>query len=128
MPTRSHDDMMVEVFQEDPAHALDLLNEMMSDGAVGEMLVTLRQMTKAFGGVQAVAEKAELNATQLYRTLSMEGNPTLTSLLAVLKAIGLQIAVRQIGNDDAALQVPKRTRKKPVHAQAGVIAKTKVAR
>jgi DNA-binding phage protein len=32
-------------------------------------------MTKAFGGMQSVADKANLNPTQLYRTLSASGNP-----------------------------------------------------
>jgi hypothetical protein len=45
-------------------------------------------MTKAFGGVQSVAEKANLNPTQLYRTLSQDGNPGLSSRAAILKAMG----------------------------------------
>jgi DNA-binding phage protein len=53
-------------------------------------------MTKAFGGVQSVAEKANLNSTQLYRTLSEEGNPALSSLAAILKAMGLRLAVERV--------------------------------
>lgn len=92
----SHDDGVVEDFREDPEYALGLLNSVLEDGDSGELLITLRQFTKAFGGVQAVAEKAELNPTQLYRTLSAEGNPTLNSLRAVLKAMGLQLRVERI--------------------------------
>jgi hypothetical protein len=36
----------------------------------------------------AVADKAHLNAPQLYRTLSPDGNPVLSSLSAILKAMG----------------------------------------
>ncbi len=96
MPMVSHDDGVVEDFREDPEYALGLLNSVLEDGDSGELLITLRQFTKAFGGVQAVAEKAELNPTQLYRTLSAEGNPTLNSLRAVLKAMGLQLRVERI--------------------------------
>jgi probable addiction module antidote protein len=96
MPTRSHDDAVEEIFREDPAYALELLNSILADGEPAELLIALRQMTKAFGGVQAVAEKAELNPTQLYRTLSADGNPALSSLTAILKAMGLRLAVQPI--------------------------------
>lgn len=58
------------------------------------MLVALRQIAQAHGGVRAIAKEAELNATQLYRTLSSQGNPELRSLSAVLKALGLRLAVQ----------------------------------
>lgn len=47
-------------------------------------------------GVQKLAEDAELNATTLYRTLSSKGNPALKSLTALLRAMGLQLAVRPL--------------------------------
>ena len=87
---------MAELFQKDPAYALELLNSILEDGEQGELLIALRQMTKAFGGVQSVAEKANLNSTQLYRTLSEEGNPALSSLAAILKAMGLRLAVERV--------------------------------
>jgi probable addiction module antidote protein len=87
---------MAELFKEDPAYALEMLNNILEDGEQGELLVVLRQMTKAFGGVQSVAEKANLNPTQLYRTLSEGGNPELRSLSAILKAMGLRLAVERV--------------------------------
>ena len=96
MRDRSHDESMAELFQEDPAYALELLNNILEDGEQGELLIALRQMTKAFGGVQTVAEKANLNPTQLYRPLSEEGNPALSSLAAILKAMGLRLAVERV--------------------------------
>jgi hypothetical protein len=38
---------------------------------------------KRGGGVRAIAKETELNANQLYRTLSPQGNPELRSLSAV---------------------------------------------
>jgi probable addiction module antidote protein len=96
MRNRSHDESMSELFQEDPVYALELLNNILEDGEQGELLIALRQMTKAFGGVQSVAEKANLNPTQLYRTLSEEGNPALSSLAAILKTMGLRLAVERL--------------------------------
>jgi probable addiction module antidote protein len=72
------------------------LNDILEDREQGELLIALRQMAKAFGGVQSVAEKANLNPTQLYRTLSEEGNPELRSLSAILKAMGLRLAVERV--------------------------------
>jgi probable addiction module antidote protein len=68
----------------------------LEDGDQEELLVALRRMADAYGGVVQVAEAAELNATTLYRTLSERGNPELKSLKAVLKVMGLRIAVQPI--------------------------------
>jgi probable addiction module antidote protein len=96
MKDRTHDDAMAELFNEDPSYAVELLNGILEDGEQGELLVALRQMAKAFGGVQTVAEKSNLNPTQLYRTLSEQGNPELRSLSAILKAMGLRLAVERV--------------------------------
>lgn len=96
MKDRTHDEAMAELFKEDPAYALELLNGILEDGEQGELLIALRQMTKAFGGVQTVAEMANLNPAQLYRTLSEQGNPELRSLAAILKAMGLRLAVERV--------------------------------
>lgn len=97
MKDRSHDDAMVELFRDDPAAAAATLNAILADGDQGELLVALRQMAKAVGGVPAVAEAAELNATQLYRTLSARGNPELRSLTALLRTMGFRLAVEPLG-------------------------------
>jgi probable addiction module antidote protein len=96
MKDRPHDEAMAELFQRDPNYATDLLNSILEDGDQAELLIALRQMTKAFGGVQGVAEKADLNPTQIYRTLSEAGNPELRSLSAILKAMGLRLAVKRV--------------------------------
>ena len=94
--TRPHDEAMAESYRKDPAFALQLLNDVLADGDQAELLVTIRQMTMAFGGVRSVASASGLNPTQLYRTLSPDGNPALSTLTAVLNAMGLRIAVQSI--------------------------------
>jgi len=96
MRDRAHDEAMAERFQQDPSYAIALLNSILDDGDQGELLIALRQMAKAFGGVQAIAENANLNPTQLYRTLSEQGNPELRSLSAILKAMGLRLAIERV--------------------------------
>jgi probable addiction module antidote protein len=94
MKDRAHDDAMAEAYRSDPAYALQLLNAILADGDQSEFLLALRQMAKAFGGVQAVAEQAQLNPTQLYRTLSQDGNPALSNFSAILKAMGMRLSVQ----------------------------------
>lgn len=97
MRSRAHGEAMVELYRDDPALALDVINGILEEGDQAELLTVLRQLTQAFGGVQAVAEQAHLNPTQLYRTLSPKGNPGLSSLTAILKAMGLRLAVQRVG-------------------------------
>lgn len=90
---------MAELYRQDPALALQVMNDILEDpdAVQSELVVVLRQMAKAHGGVQALASKVNLNPTQLYRTLSPQGNPGLSSLMAILRALGLHLAVRPLG-------------------------------
>ena len=96
MRSRTHDAAMAELYHSDPTLALDVINGILEDGDQAELLTVLRQLAQAFGGVQAVAEQAQLNPTQLYRTLSPKGNPALSSLSAILKTMGLRLAVQPL--------------------------------
>lgn len=94
MKSRLHDESMAELYRSDPALALEVLNGILEDGDQAELLTVLRHLALAFGGVQAVAAQAQLNPTQIYRTLSPNGNPGLSSFTAILKAMGLRLAVQ----------------------------------
>lgn len=96
MKDRSHDTAMAEIFRHDPEYAVELLNSILEDGDQAELLIALRQMAEAFGGVRSIAKAAELNPNQLYRTLSDKGNPRINSLRAILGAMGLRLEVHQI--------------------------------
>lgn len=61
------------------------------DRAAG--LLALRSVAEAYGGLGAVAAEAGISRESLYRTLSAKGNPTLKTLLAVLKAVGMKLSV-----------------------------------
>lgn len=96
MKDKPHDTAMAEVFRSDPAYAVELLNSILEDGEQAELLIALRQMAEAFGGVRSVAKSAELNPSQLYRTLSEKGNPEVRSLSAILRVMGLRLAIQPI--------------------------------
>ena len=95
-PWRSHDEATVESFRKDPHFAAEYLNSVLADGDQEELMLALRYMSQAFGGVTKLAESAELNATTLYRTLSPAGNPELRSINALLRVMGMRLAVEPL--------------------------------
>jgi probable addiction module antidote protein len=56
-------------------------------------LLALRTVAEAYGGLAAVAAEAGISRESLYRALSPKGNPTLKTLLAVLKSVGMRLSV-----------------------------------
>ena len=106
MKSKAHDEAMAEIYRQDPEFARQVINAIFEDenGDQGELLIVLRHMTKAFSGVQAVAEQAKLNPTQLYRTLSPEGNPALSSFSAILKAMGMRLSVQPLSTPQTGAQ------------------------
>ena len=96
-PYRSHDEAVSESLRADPAFAAEYLNAVIEDGDQAELLVALRQLAEALGGLKQIAEDAELNPNTIYRTLSPTGNPELRSFRKVLGAMGLRLAIEPMG-------------------------------
>lgn len=92
-PYRSHEEATIESFRRDPAFAAEYLNAVLKEGDQEELLLALRRVAAAFGGVPKVAKQAELNAKALYRALSPKGNPELRTLSAVLEALKMRLAI-----------------------------------
>ena len=97
----SHEEATIESFQRDAKFAAEYLNTILEEGDQQELMVALRYMAEAFGGVTRLASEAELNATTLYRTLSPQGNPELKSLRALLKAMGMRLAVQPLEKSES---------------------------
>ena len=93
----SHHDLEVAELRADRELAVEYLKAAMEsldnpdDRAAG--LLALRTVAEAYGGLGAVAAEAGISRESLYRTLSAKGNPTLKTLLAVLKAVGMKLSV-----------------------------------
>jgi probable addiction module antidote protein len=93
----SHHDREVAELHADRDLAVEYLKAAMqslddpSDRAAG--LLALRTIAEAYGGLGAVAVQAGISRESLYRALSAKGNPTLKTLLAVLKAVGMRLSV-----------------------------------
>ncbi len=95
-PHRTHDEATIESFRRDPKFAAAYLNAVLNDGDRAEFMTAIRYVTEAFGGVPAIADKTQLNATTLYRTLSAKGNPELKSFMEIMKAVGMRILVEPL--------------------------------
>jgi len=68
------------------------LEEADQPGGQVALLAALRHIAEA-QGMAAVAQRAGIPRESLYRALSPNGNPTIKTLLAVIGAAGLQLAV-----------------------------------
>ena len=47
-------------------------------------------------GMKQIAEETGLSREQLYRSFSEQGNPTLKTMLAVMKALGIELTARAV--------------------------------
>jgi len=80
---------------EDPAEAAEYLNAALEDEDVRVFLLALKDVTDVIG-VTKVARAADLNRENLYKILSDQGNPRLSSMLGILRALGIQLQVKPL--------------------------------
>jgi probable addiction module antidote protein len=78
----------------DPQEAAAYLDATLEEGDTEVFLLALRDVAEArLGGIAGLAQQSGLNRETLYRTLSEQGNPELTSLEKLLHAVGLRLAI-----------------------------------
>jgi probable addiction module antidote protein len=87
----SFDDYMVESMK-DPAQAAAYLEAVIDLEDPAALLVALRQVAKAHGMAE-VARRADVGDKTLFKALSADGNPTLSTVHKVLHAVGLRLSV-----------------------------------
>lgn len=98
-PARSvpHDQKVIERLRNDPRLASQYLKAAMEDEDEPQvLLMALRRIAQARGGIAAVARKAGVKRESLHRALAEDGNPRLSTLYAVAKAIGMRLTVDSV--------------------------------
>ncbi|MBS0507271.1 MAG: putative addiction module antidote protein [Proteobacteria bacterium] len=94
--SRTHDEAVIELLRAEPDFANEYLaaalDEADEPGGQVALLAALRHVAEA-QGMAAVAARAGMPRESLYRALGPKGNPTIKTLLAVLGAAGLHLAV-----------------------------------
>src|SRR5438309_5386311 len=92
-----HDEAVIRELRDNPAFAVEYLKAALDEADEPEvLLVALRRIAEARGGVAKVAKAAGLERESLYRALSARGNPRLSTLVAVTRAIGLRLTVEAV--------------------------------
>jgi probable addiction module antidote protein len=98
MPKRTtpfRDDLLADLA--DPQEAASYLNAALEDSE--EMfLVALRDVAEA-RQMAKVAEEAGIARESIYRMLAANGNPTYSSLLGILHAVGLTLTIKPESGD-----------------------------
>jgi probable addiction module antidote protein len=90
----SHDEVMVKKLRERPRFAAEYLKAALEDTDEPEvLLIALRHIAEARGGLAKVAKAAGIQRESLYRALSAHGNPRLSTIVGVMKAVGLRLTV-----------------------------------
>lgn len=90
--TIRHDNFMRERLA-DAEFAAGYLQSALEDGELSVLLLALRRIAEARGGMAKLARVTGLSREALYRTLSASGNPRLTSLAVILGATGLRLTI-----------------------------------
>lgn len=85
------DDYMAEAMK-DPTQAAAYIEAVIELDDPAALLVALRQVAKAHGMAE-VARRADVGDKTLFKALSANGNPTLTTVHKVLAAVGLRLSV-----------------------------------
>jgi probable addiction module antidote protein len=90
----SYDEMMKKKLKADPEFAAEYLKAALEDSDEPKvLLIALRRITEARGGFTKIAKAAGIERESLHRALSTRGNPRLSTLVAVTKAVGLKLTV-----------------------------------
>jgi len=84
--------------REQMAHYLEAALE---DGDSGVIAAALGDIAKS-KGMSAIAEATGLGRESLYKSLSEDGNPELTTVLKVVDALGLKLTASPSDSDEAA--------------------------
>lgn len=76
-------------------YALGYLNACLEDENPAIFLLALGDVARAYGGMGNLAKKTGLNREAIYRVLSKNGNPTLSSLESLLGALGFKLKIEK---------------------------------
>ena len=86
-----HEDLLERL--KDPAYAVEYLEAALEEGDMPEVfLLALRNVAEA-RGMARIARETKLNRENLYAMLSGHGNPVLSSLYAILDALGMRLSI-----------------------------------
>lgn len=97
---RKFRDVLIEELRNDPdqadAYLKVALEKFDHHRDVEHLMVALRNLTEAQGGVPELARRVKMGKTSLYKALSEKGNPTLSTIGTILHGLGYRLAVEPL--------------------------------
>ncbi len=69
------------------------LEDYQNDNDTEALLLALRDVAEAQGGLGELAKKTGLNRPNIYKALSQKGNPRINTLGTILRSMGLRLSV-----------------------------------
>jgi probable addiction module antidote protein len=86
----------LSVWLQDTVNAAGYLTAVLEENDPDALLVALRDVAKAQGGMTAIAERSHIRRETLYKMLSDKANPAFKGVASLLHGMGLELAVRPI--------------------------------
>ncbi|MCA9840313.1 MAG: putative addiction module antidote protein [Trueperaceae bacterium] len=94
---RSYQDAVIEHLKDDfelqKAYLQQAIEEYNEDGNEQALLMALRHVIDAQGGIPALTEKTSYPKQTLYQAFSEKGNPRFSTLMSVFRALGMKLSV-----------------------------------
>ena len=95
---KNYDDWAVDILKSSKTRTDNFLKlalaEFEKDGDVATLLIALRQVAQAKGGISQLSNKTKIARESLYNILSKNGNPTLTTFKTVIDALGYKMVLK----------------------------------
>jgi probable addiction module antidote protein len=97
---RKYRDTLIEDLRNDPeytqAYLQVALEEFEQDRDAQHLMVALRNVTEAQGGIPSLAQRLDMGKTSLYKALSEEGNPRLSTIGDILHGLGYKLSLEPL--------------------------------
>jgi probable addiction module antidote protein len=93
----SHDEAVIQELRDDPKLAAEYLRAAIEEADEPQvLLIALRRIAEANGGIAKVAKAAGIQRESLYRALSAKGNPRWSTIQAVTRVVGLKLTLETL--------------------------------
>ena len=78
---------------QNPEFAAEYFNAALEAGDMAVILLAVKNLVEAKGGMSKIAKETGLNRESLYRALSEDGNPKISTFYKILHAVGMKLLV-----------------------------------
>jgi probable addiction module antidote protein len=97
---RSYEEVISERFNKNPEEAEAYLEAALDafeqDNNTEALLLALRTVAEAQGGIPELARRLDMEKMTLYKALSEKGNPRLSTIGAILRGLGYRLSLEPV--------------------------------